>query len=268
LRHYELLNLSRRPKLEAFELMKLIQRYSAPEDPVRIIESSHETVDLDEQNRATVNISITNAGPVPLRLRASLESGNDLKAKLLTSSKLTLPSGTSAVLPIAVSLRKRVPGFYHVLVRLDSGGGFLRYLWAEVRVPGAPRMDAAEGRTFDFSKPVTVAYGEKATPLEVETAFALGETLESATGIVVPILPLPDVPKESLAHLIFVGSVKHAPSPGQDWLMIGGKDSREVENAGMDLILRYWKYAKDSASRRVGLARKDLPKGGDPAKLP
>ena len=50
--------------------------------------------------------------------------------------------------------------------------------------------------------------------------------------------------------------------------MVTGKNSREVEDAGMDLILRYWRFAKDSAARRVGLARKDLPRGGDAAKLP
>jgi len=50
--------------------------------------------------------------------------------------------------------------------------------------------------------------------------------------------------------------------------MIGGKTSREVEKAGMDFVVRYWKFAKDSAARRVGLVRKDLPRGGDAAKLP
>lgn len=268
LRHYEMLDLSRRPKLEAFEFMKLIQRYSAPGDAVRIIESSHEVAELDEQNRATLNIGITNAGDASLRLRATVESSDPLKAKLAAHSTLLLPPGQSAVLPVKVSLPKRTPGFYHVFVRLESTAGLLRYLWAEVRVPGAPQMDAGPEQKFDFSKPVTVTYGPKATVLEIETAFALGQTLESATGMTVPILPLADVPKDSLAHLIFVGSDKEAPVPRPDWLMVGGKDSREVEETGMNLILRYWKYAKDSAARRVGLARKDLPKGGDPAKLP
>ena len=268
LRHYELLNLSRRPKLEAFEFMKLIERYSAPGDPVRIIENSHEAAEMDEQNPATLNISITNTSAVPVRLSASIETSGGLKAKLLTNSQLTLPAGKGVSLPIFVSLTNRIPGFYHVFVRLESAEGLLRYLWAEVRVHGAPRMDAGEDLKFDFSKPVTVAYAQKATVLEIETAFALGQTLESATGMPVPILSLEDVPKESLSHLIFVGSVKDAPARGKDWLMVGGKNSREVEDAGMNLILRYWKFAKDSAARRVGLARKDLPRGGDAAKLP
>ena len=172
-------------------------------------------------------------------------------------------------MPIAVSLTDRIPGFYHVFVRLESDKGLLRYLWAEARVPNEPQMDAGEReQKFRFDMNTTVAYGSNATVLEIETAFAIGETLESATGTIVPIMPLQDVPNDALDHLIFVGSDKDAPAPSQNWLMIGGKDPREVENAGMDLILRYWKYAKDSAARRVGLARKDLPKGGDPAKLP
>lgn len=268
LRHYELLSLSRRPKLEAFEFMKLIQRYSPPGDPVRIIESSHEAVELDEHNYARLDISITNRGADLLKLRATVETSDSLKTKLLTNSSLTLPAGKSSVLPIDVSLAERIPGFYHVFVRLESESGLLRYLWAEVRVPGAPRMEAGQEEKFDLSKPVVVAYGQKATVLEVETAFAIGETLESATGTIVPILPLADVPKESLTHLIFVGSDKEAPAPKQDWLMIGGKDSRAVEQAGMDFLLRYWKFAKDSAARRVGLARKDLPRSADAAKLP
>jgi hypothetical protein len=268
LRHYELLALSRRPKLEAFAFMKLIQRYSAPADAVRIIESSHEAVDVDEPNSARLNISITNGGALSLKLRATVETSAGLKAELLTNSPLTLPAGKSAVLPVAVSLTNRLPGFYHVFVRLESDEGLLRYLWAEIRAPGAPQMDARQEEKFDFSKPVTVAYGQKATVLEIETAFAIGETLESASGTIVPLLPLDEVPKESLAHLIFVGSVKDAPAPGPDWLMVSGKNSRQVEEAGMDLILRYWRFAKDSAARRVGLARKDLPRGGDAAKLP
>ena len=110
--------------------------------------------------------------------------------------------------------------------------------------------------------------GARIGGLEIETAFAIGQTLESATGTPVPIMPLADVPEDSLGHVIFVGSDKEAVNPGSNWLMVGGKDSREVEEAGMELVLRYWKFARDSAVRKVGLSRKDLPRGGDAAKLP
>jgi hypothetical protein len=49
---------------------------------------------------------------------------------------------------------------------------------------------------------------------------------------------------------------------------ITGADAQAVENAGMNFVLSYWKTAKDSAAARVGLVAKELPKGGDAAKLP
>jgi hypothetical protein len=33
-------------------------------------------------------------------------------------------------------------------------------------------------------------------------------------------------------------------------------------------LIRFWKYAKDSAARRIGLVAKETPQGGDPALLP
>jgi hypothetical protein len=304
LRHYELVDLSRRPKLETFEFMKLIERYSAPTDSVRIIQSSHEVAELDERNFARLTISITNAGTETLHLHASPETAEPLKIKF-SAPKFALAPGQWAALTMDVSLAKRVPGFYHVFVRLESDEGLLRYLWAEVRVPDGPEMDTitvssivyprgvAKELEWNFSRvPMTVAYDPKATVLEVETAFAIGQTLESATGTVVPIMPLSEVPPESRTHLILVGSVKDAAiralqkdqpfgsksfvtrvvtpavSSTEDWLIVGGSDSRGVEDAGMDLLLRYWKFAKDSATRRVGLAQKNLPRGGDATKLP
>ncbi len=268
LRHYELLNLSRRPKLEALEFMKLIERYSAKEDSVRIIECSHEAVEVDGDNRPKINISITNTSAVELKLRATAESGAGLTATLGGDPLLTLAPGQRAVIPLDVSVTNPLPGFYHAFVRLESDAGLLRYLWAEVRAVGTPQMESGPDLNFDFSKPVIVAYNQKATVLEVETAFALGQTLESATGRVVPIEPLDDVPDPGQSHVIFVGAGRELPAAGKDWLVITGKNSREVEEAGMKIILRYWKFAKDSAARRVGLARKELPRGGDASKLP
>ena len=51
-------------------------------------------------------------------------------------------------------------------------------------------------------------------------------------------------------------------------LIVSGEDSLAVEHAGMDLLLRWWRNAKDSAARRVGLVEKELPRGGDATKLP
>ncbi len=49
---------------------------------------------------------------------------------------------------------------------------------------------------------------------------------------------------------------------------MSGADNLEAERAAMDWTLRFWKYAKDSAARRVGLVEKELPLGVDPAQLP
>jgi hypothetical protein len=63
--------------------------------------------------------------------------------------------------------------------------------------------------------------------------------------------------------------VTRVKGPGdQAWLAVSGPDPAAVEQAGMDLALRWWRKAKDSAARRVGLAEKELPRGGDATKLP
>ena len=50
--------------------------------------------------------------------------------------------------------------------------------------------------------------------------------------------------------------------------IISGSDSEGVEKVGMDLLLRYWLTAKDSAAARVCVVEKQLPRGIDPTKLP
>ena len=65
------------------------------------------------------------------------------------------------------------------------------------------------------------------------------------------------------------GAIAQVKSPTDEtWLVVAGNDSLAVEHAGMDLLLRWWKNAKDSAARRVGLVEKELPRGGDATKLP
>ncbi|MEO6654791.1 MAG: hypothetical protein ABIO36_01780, partial [Pyrinomonadaceae bacterium] len=53
-----------------------------------------------------------------------------------------------------------------------------------------------------------------------------------------------------------------------DWLILSGADNLEAERSAMDWTIRFWKYAKDSAARRIGLIEKDLPLGVDPQGLP
>jgi hypothetical protein len=88
-------------------------------------------------------------------------------------------------------------------------------------------------------------------------------------------LRVSDVPSQAMNdhNLIVVGTAKSnewvaKKSGAVNVLTITGTDSEAVEKAGMDFILSYWKNAKDSAARRVGLVARELPKGGDAAKLP
>ncbi len=194
-----------------------------------------------------------------------------------------------------------LPGFYHVFLRLEDGD-LLRYGWAEARLAGQPQMDAAEKsnvvygeKVFDFNlnRPLAVVYGDKSPIQDVETASVLVNTIESATGRPVKIYELKDLPPNERAALILVGTAKtnqliaavNAKIPanvrdakqfaartgensGEDWLVFGGTDPLEAERAAMDWTIRFWKYAKDSAARRVGLVEKELPLGFDPAQLP
>jgi hypothetical protein len=47
-----------------------------------------------------------------------------------------------------------------------------------------------------------------------------------------------------------------------DWLIVGGPDLAGVQTASMDLALRYWKNAKDSGIRRVGMTSAPSGQGG------
>ncbi len=194
-----------------------------------------------------------------------------------------------------------MPGFYHVFLRLE-GDDLLRYGWAEARLAGAPQMDAAEktnvvygDKVFDFNlnRPLAVVYGDKSPIQDVETASVLVNTIESATGRPVKIYELKDLPKDERAALILVGTAKTnqliaavnskipenvrnakqfaartGENSGEDWLVFSGGSPLEAERAAMDWTVRFWKYAKDSAARRIGLVEKELPLGFDPAQLP
>ncbi len=47
-----------------------------------------------------------------------------------------------------------------------------------------------------------------------------------------------------------------------DFLFVTGADTAGAQAAAMDLVLRYWKFAKDSGIRRVGTTSAAISKGG------
>ena len=300
LRHYELIQLSRRPKLEALELMKLIAKYTPENDALRVIEISRAVVQLDAQGQGEAMVRIRNHGKRELSLRATLEMPEDFSAGGVGSRAVKLAPGETTSLAYKLKTRGATPGFYHGFVRLE-GDGLLRYGWIETRLAAAPALDLAGGDTslyprgpaeelkLDFKRPGVVVYGKEASVLEVETAWAIAGTLESASGQPIEALQADDLaPGSHPGNVVLVGTPKsneliasaglaeakssivtRVKSRGeQTWLAVSGPDPAAVEQAGMDLALRWWRKAKDSAARRVGLAEKELPRGGDATKLP
>ncbi|MDB6027503.1 MAG: hypothetical protein JWM68_3726, partial [Verrucomicrobiales bacterium] len=297
LRHYELLHLSRRPKLEALELMKLIKKYSAPEDALRWLDVPQTVVNLDKHGEGVAVVKIKNTTKRSLELMTSIESATNLAAISKQLTNVTLKAGETFSVPVALKTTDLTPGFYQSFVRMETSDGQLRYAWIEARLLGTPKLETesktnvvyargvSEELKLDFERPFTVVYGTDAPVLEVETAFAIASTLESATGQPIEMIQLNDLPKDAGKdrNLILVGTSKSNALIGQaqlptgktsfvaridSKLIVSGEDSLAVERAGMDLLLRWWKHAKDSAVRRVGLVEKELPRGGDATKLP
>lgn len=304
IRHYEPLRLSRRPKPEAFELMTLMHRFVGAGDPIRRLESPHAVTTLDAQGRATTTVTVTNHGPRAERVRATVEGPSDLRATLTSAAAVRLAPGGTATFTVRLATRGRVPGFYHWFLRLRSMNGSLRYVWNEARFTAKPAFDAKtrsvvnyprggdDAIDLDYTKPIRVVYGQNAPVLEMESAYVIASTLESASGRPVDIYQLDDLENAAAAGtLILVGTARsHAliaqvagrlPSTGSfvqraeppartaaAWIVVGGVDSRTVEESAMDYALRYWRSARDSAARRIGLVEKELPRTVDPAKLP
>lgn len=307
IRHYEQVHLSRRPKPEAIEMAKLIKRYSNPDGSVARLDAGlieHRPVVTFENGVAKGQFIVTNTDPdkKPIRVKASLECFDGAQVKLdnPAEAEFTLGPAQSRAIPFTATAPKdALPGFYHVFLRMEGNDDLLRYGWAECRLQGAPPMDksagagdvayAHEALDFDFNRPIAVVYGDDAPIPELEAAWVIYQTLESATGRKVEIYHLPELPDEvrKTGTLIVYGTPKSnalmtgveaqlpqyaksfvarvpAGEGRGEWLVVGGRSSgattqdakAAIDNAAkaaMDLTLRYWKQAKDSGARRVGL---------------
>ena len=308
IRHYEQIWLSRRPKPEAFVLSGLIKKYAAPTHPNKLIEVEHAATELDKNAKGTARFKVTNTSNRNLNLKISVESPANLQANLQNDTSLRLKSNESKTISVSLEALSTdnspapLPGFYHVFLRLEGDNNLLRYGWAEARLAGSPQIDSStktnviygdDAFAFNLNRPLAVVYGDGAPIQDVETASVLVNTLESATGRPAKIYQLKDLPKEERAALILVGTAKTnqliasvsskipanlsaakqfavriSDDVKNDWLILSGADNLEAERAAMDWTLRFWKYAKDSAAKRVGLIEKELPLGVDPAQLP
>ncbi len=252
-------------------------------------------------NTSGKNLNLTTMIETPANLKATMRNAKDANLRRLKPNASTVVKAALQALPTDNSPQP-LPGFYHVFLRLEGDGNLLRYGWAEARLAGQPQIDRSEKSTviygekvFDFNlnRPLAVVYGDDAPIQDVETASVLVNTIESATGRPVKIYTLKDLPPNERNALILVGTaktnqliaalnskipanarnakqfaVRAGEKAGEDWLIFSGANSLEAERAAMDWTIRFWKYAKDSAGRRVGLVEKELPLGFDPAQLP
>lgn len=274
LRHYELFDLSRHPKPEAFAFEKIIERYTADDDPAKQLAVAFAETDLGVGGRGAATITLTNRSARPLALTAAVEAPAELSMALAGPNKLSLAPGETKSLPVTLVAREGKPGFYHGAVRFEGADGFLRYAAVEARLAGAPALPANDNEDADFLANVSaVVYGDGAPVIEVETALAIAFTLESATGRVIPFYQLSDLPAamRDAGHVIAVGAATNralATETGHHLMFIVGATPAETKSAGMKFILRYWPGAKDSAAGKVGLVRKTLPRSIDADKLP
>ena len=253
IRQYEPLWLSRRPKPEAFELMKLMDRYAAPETPNRQIGIAHEVVELKD-GRGSGAFRLKNNTARAMRLHAAIEASPGIAARAGVASVELSPNGTAEVPFTLAAAPGAQPGFYHVFLRLEREDGLLRYGWAEARQPGQP-----EGAKWNLDRPVAVVYGQDCPVIELETAHMLAQTIESASGRPVGIYSQQDLPKDAPAAIIAVGAVKATRS---------GALAIKTFDEGVQFTLAFWTHAKDSAARRIGLIQKRVPAGADVANLP
>jgi hypothetical protein len=126
LRHYELLHLSRRPKVEAVTLMEIIRKYSASSDALRQLSVSSPIEYYSERRGGAAEMSIQNNGATVRRLRVSVESPKNLDVRLRSPAQLELRPGQSTNVQFSIRIPEKEPGFYHGFTRIESGDGLLR----------------------------------------------------------------------------------------------------------------------------------------------
>ncbi|MEA2708593.1 MAG: hypothetical protein QOF78_1194, partial [Phycisphaerales bacterium] len=328
IRHYEQLNLSRRARPEAIEMMDLIERYGNPNLPHQLIRTGRNSfVELDEKtNEGRVNINLNSQAEKSFNVKASVEAPEGVEARMSGKPEFRMPPGQQKDTVINFKLPPdSPPGFYHLFLRLEFGDDAdkkIGYGWAQVRKRGPLKIEkekatyphpevtySADALDYDFSRDLAVVYAagrDDDSRWDLESAWLIYQTLESATGRPVGIYQLNDLPDDlrKSGNLIVVGSpkdhdliksvsaeikptgkswvtrVKPTATHG-DWLIVGGDstsgaaaatrptdDEPAINAAAIDLVLRYWVNAKDSGARRVKLTDVPISKGADPTLLP
>jgi hypothetical protein len=289
-RHYEPLGMDRRPKDEAFVTMQMIRKYGRPDAPVNVLPITVGEVRF-AHGRAEVAFTVTNATGRPQSVAFSTASFDGTTTRLLTPARVPLAPQASVSGRVEVRLAGGAPvGTYHHFV-VARAGDVTSIGWGVASNPGAPtfadttvlgdRVTYTQGlnvvREVDWSRPLAVTFGDKATVLELEQAFQLANTLQAATGTPVRISSEKDLP-DSLAQrgtVLLVGTAAASTlvrgthtsvvsgkgtialdrRGERSYLVLTGADAKGVEAAVVELELRYWPNAKDAAVRIAGMEK-------------
>ena len=289
-RHYEPVGIDRRPKPEAFVAMKLMREYGRPDAPVRVLPVQVQPVTFTS-GRAEASFTVTNNTGVAQTVSLSATAFDGTTTKLLTPATMTLAAGASGSGRVALSSASNaLPGAYHHFVdaRYKSGRSIG---WGVASLEGAPqfadttvlgsRVTYAQGlgsvKNIKWERPMAVVFGEKAIALEVEQAYQLANTLQSATGRPVRVSTDKDLP-DSLAKngtVFLVGTPTTLPliaetntpveagkgtislhrAGGREWVVLSGADAKGAQAAVVELELRYWPSAKDATIRITGVEK-------------
>lgn len=291
-RHYEPLSQDRRPKPEGLELMKIIREYGSPSAPMNELPISVTEIRF-AGNAASAAFTMKNATARTLRVVVEAMAFDGLGSRLQSPGRVTLRPGATYNGRVALGLtgEKRI-GTYHHFIRAgyenrQSIG------WGIASKPGSPQFSPESPlgdrvlypqgvgvvNRIDWNRPTAVAYGEKASVLELESAYQLATTLQSATGRPVRVSSIADVPdsisRRGLVLLVgttssntmvpaftLTGTPGSRPGAGLVWLnsangreslVLSGPDAKAVQAAVVELVLRYWPSAKDATMRLTGM---------------
>ena len=301
-RHYETIALDRRPKPEAIELMRLMRKYARPDAPMIEVPVTIDSATL-ANGRAKASFSIANHTTRKLTVRLAALAFDGVATTLVSPSQLTLAPRDSAHGSIALRLPAGArAGTYHFFLKAEYGDK-AAYGWGVASNPGVPSFAKSpvladlvlypQGfdivRQFDWNRPLLVAFGPKAPVLEMEMAYQVAFTLQSATGRPVWLSSTADLPDSLLnkGSLILVGtaatnpligdlpSARAANEKGLVWLaseknsssrlILTGSTPKAVEAASTDFVLRFWLNSKDAALRITGMEKGALL--GNPARV-
>lgn len=292
-RHYEPLYLDRRPKPEAFELMRLIREHGPAGSPVREL-----SIVVDEtrmsNDRASAGFSITNNTSRNLTLDIGPVAAGGIQSRLATPGSVMLGAGatTRGRVNLELTHDKRT-GTYHHFLKVKYAGK-QAHGWGVASKQGAPvfstqsvlgdKVHYPQGidivAKINWLRPLAVAFMTTATVLELESAYQLASTLQSATGTYVRLSSIADIPdslmRTGTVILVGTGASNYSGVPGtlaeglskpgvgiiqlihepsRDLLLLTGSDARAVQAAAVEFQLRYWPTSKDAAIRITGMER-------------